>query len=271
MSLCASFAPSRQKTSTASRLLRVGCGLLVALMTLLISPLHAEERLRVGMPEPGQIPFLWQDEDGRYKGIYADTLRRVAEEMGVGLEFVPLSQARLRRHFIAGEIDIEAGVSRSLEVPKALEQVSLYSLPFGLANEVFIYKPGLSFPVFILKDLAGRRVATVRGTSVPDNLIREDFANQWQIAQRVHRGWNDVGLMKEAPALHFRRAGKLNYEISLPYTSNPIVFRLHASRFVYLSTMNDAISKLEASGELESIVCQYLCGVQTGNQPSSQH
>lgn len=223
------------------------------------------DTLRVGMPSPGQIPFFWRDEGGQYQGIYVDTLRLVAEELNVDLEFVPLPQARLRRHFVSGEIDIEAGVSVNLEVPAELEQVSLYSRPFGIVNEVIIYSPQLSFPVFILKDLKNRRVATVRGTSVPDDLIREDFSNQWQIAQRVHRGWNEVGLMKEVLALRYQRESHLRYEISLPYESNPVVFRLHVDKQALLQPMNDSITRLAQQGELERLVCKYLCG--TGEAP----
>jgi len=158
------------------------------------------------------------------------------------------------------------GVSLNFEVPPELEQVSLYSRPYGIVNEVIIYSPELSFPVFILKDLENRRVATVRGTSVPDNLIREDFANQWQIAQRVHRGWNDVGLMKEVLAIRYQREDNLNYEISLPYNSNPVVFRLHVDKKELLQPMNESIEELEKQGELERLVCKYLCGTGEVNQ-----
>lgn len=258
MSLCASFRLSSLCKRFAVRFAK---SLVWALaLTVMFSPLSHAGNLRVGLPIPGQIPFFWQDEAGEYQGIYVDTLRRVADDLNVELEFIPLSQARLRRHFIAGEIDIETGVSLNLEVPPELEAVSLYSRPFGIVNEVIIYRPELSFPVFILKDLENRRVATVRGTSVPDNLIREDFANQWQIAQRVHRGWNDVGLMKEVLAFRYQREGGLNYEISLPYESNPVVFRLHTARKSLLQPMNASIARLEAEGELERLVCKYLCG-----------
>ncbi|WP_421862635.1 substrate-binding periplasmic protein [Motiliproteus sp.] len=222
-------------------------------------------QLRVGMPSPGQVPYFWRNEQGEFEGIYADTLRLIAEDLGIELAFVPLSQARLRRHFIAGEIDLEAGVPVNLETSASLKQVSLYSRPFGIVNEVIIYRPELSFPVFILKDLEGKRVATVRGSSVPDKLIREDFSNQWQIAQRVHRGWNEIGLMKEVSALRYRREGQLNYEISLPYVSHPVTFRLHRSRGELLDGMNASIEKLEQQGELERVVCKYLCGVNTEN------
>lgn len=236
------------------------------LLCVLFSSATFAETLHVGMPLPGQNPFFWRDDGGAYKGIYVDTLRRVADDLGVDLEFIPLSQARLRRHFISGEIDIEMGVSLNFEVPPELEQVSLYSGPYGIVNEVIIYSPELSFPVFILKDLENRRVATVRGTSVPDNLIREDFANQWQIAQRVHRGWNDVGLMKEVLAIRYQREDNLNYEISLPYNSNPVVFRLHVDKKELLQPMNESIERLEKQGELERLVCKYLCGTGEVNQ-----
>lgn len=217
-------------------------------------------KLKVGMPQPGQVPFFWQDEAGEYTGIYADTLRLIARDLNVEMDIIPLSQARLQRHFVAGEIDLEAGVNSQAEISPQLEDFSLYTRPFGVVNEVFIYRPELSFPVFILKDLEGKRIATVRGSSAPENIIREDFANQWQIAQRVHRGWNELGLMKEAPALHYQRAGELNYKISLPYDSNAVVFRLHVNKSDLLEAMNESIQRLEQEGELERIVCKYLCG-----------
>lgn len=237
--------------------------LLMLWLSGLAVSVQAESRsdvLRVGMPLPGQIPFFWQAEDGSFEGIYADTLRLIAEDLQTELEFIPLSQARLQRLFIAGEIDIEAGISPALEVPGALQQVSLYSDAFGIVNEVIIYRPELSFPVFILKDLEGQRVATVRGSSVPENLIREDFASQWQIAQRVHRGWNQIGLINEATALRYQREEELNYEISLPYASNPVSFRLHTQRRDLLPALNASIARLEELGELERLVCKHRCG-----------
>lgn len=220
------------------------------------------QTLRVGMPLPGQQPFFWRDEAGQYQGIYADVLRQLARQMALELQFVPLSQARLLRHFELGEVELEAGVTRQSVERLALRQVSLFTRPFGLVNEVIIYRPELSFPVFILKDLKDRRVATVRGAAVPGWLVREDFANEWQIAQRVHRGWNDIGLMKEAVALHYQRQGQLKYQISLPYESNPVSFRLHRSRADLLMEFNRQIEQLEHSGALDEIVCKYLCGTQ---------
>ncbi|MCV6588247.1 MAG: transporter substrate-binding domain-containing protein [Marinobacterium sp.] len=222
--------------------------------------------LKVGMPLPGQVPYFWQDDGGEYRGIYADVLRQLVAGLDIELQFVPLSQARLLRHFEMGEIDLEAGVTGWAETAPqagenlALRKVSLFTRPFGLVNEVIIYRPELSFPVFILKDLKNRRVATVRGSVVPGWLVREDLANAWKIAQRVHRGWNDIGLMKEAVALHYQRSAGLNYRISLPYQSNPVSFRLHRSRAELLPEFDRRIARMERSGELDEIVCRYLCG-----------
>ncbi len=234
---------------------------LLLLLALLSLPAGAET-LRVGMSLPGQVPFFWQDESGVYRGIYVDTLALIAAEIGVELQYVPLSQARLLKHFEIGEIDIEAGVSATEPGNPALRAVSLFTHEFGLVNEVIIYHPELSFPTFILSDLRGRRVATVRGAEVPAYLQREDFADERQIALRVHRGWNHIGLMKEAQALHYQRTLALNYEISLPYASNPVAFRLHLQRAQWLAPMNQAIAKLKADGTLDRLVCKYLCGTQ---------
>ena len=229
-------------------------------IVLLFSSHSLADSLRVGIPTLGQIPFFWQDEAGEYQGIYPDTLRLVAADLHRSLVFVPLSQARLRRHFEIGEIDIEMGVTDKIEDRPELKKVSIFTRPFSVVNEVIIYRPELSFPVFILKDLAGQHVATVRGNTVPDNLIREDFTNEWQIAQRVHRGWNNIGLMKEAVALHYQRKHNLNYETSLPYASNPVSFRINIKEKEIVTGMNESILRLEKEGVLEQLVCKYLCG-----------
>ncbi|BBB29874.1 substrate-binding periplasmic protein [Neptunomonas japonica] len=232
----------------------------VSLCLLIIGNVSIADTLRVGVPTPGQIPFFWLDEAGQYQGIYPDTLRLIAKDLGLTLSFEPLSQARLRRHFEIGEIDIEMGVSANVDDRRELKKVSLFTRPFSVVNEVIIYRPELSFPVFILKDLAGQRVATVRGNTVPDNLIREDFTNEWQIAQRVHRGWNNIGLMKEAVALYYQREENLDYETSLPYASNPVSFRINTRIKDKLPDMNSSINRLDEQGILEQLVCKYLCG-----------
>ena len=220
----------------------------------------AISRLKVGLPVPGQVPFLWLDEEGRVTGIYADAIRAVTQEMSVEVEFVPLSQARLIRHFISGEVDLEIGVSRKVKEREDLANLSIFSQPFGMANEVIVYSPGLRFPAFILKDLKGRKVAVVRGAMAPNYIEREDFASPLQIAKRVNRNWSEVGLMREAPAMHYKINQGMDYRISLPYQSNPISFRLHLKHSDLINQMDSAIEKLLANGRLEEIICNYLCG-----------
>jgi ABC-type amino acid transport substrate-binding protein len=213
--------------------------------------------LRVAVPSGPQEPFFWRDDSGHYLGIYPDVMRLVAEDAGLEIRFIELSQARLQHYFASGDIDIEVGVAR----PVAREQSpALYSRPFFTVNEVIIYSPELSFDVFILKDLSGRRVATVRGTRVPSYIEREYFATELQIAKRVDRGWNRIGLMKEALALHYQRTLNLNYRISLPYQSNPVSLRLHPGQARWLDAINGAIEQAERDGRLEALLCRYLCG-----------
>ncbi|OMH25607.1 hypothetical protein BGP75_23960 [Motiliproteus sp. MSK22-1] len=218
------------------------------------------ETLRVGVPSTDQAPFIWRDQKNQFAGIYPDIVRLIGKRMGMDMHFVPLSQARLVKHFSIGEIDLEVGVSPRRQLRDSVADLSLFSEPFLTVNEVIIYRPALSFPVFILKDLAGKRIATVRGAAVPDYIKRDDLSNELQIAQRVHRGWNDIGLMKEALAIHYQRTLKLNYQISLPYESNPVSFRLHRDQIDWLEVMNNTIRDLKDEGAIEELICKYLCG-----------
>jgi len=227
---------------------------------LLLAGSVSAEVLRVGMPAPGQVPFMWADKSGAITGIYADALRAIAFDMKIKLKFVPLSQARLNRLFLDGEIDLEIGVSVDTPGSQAMQQVSLFSRPFGYANEVVVFDPKLRFPAFILKDLKSREVAVVRGAAAPDYIKRENFASPLQIAKRVDRGWSEVGLMREAPAMHYKAYLGMKYKISLPYASYPIGFRLHSQREALLVKLDSSIEKLENQGVFEEIVCKYLCG-----------
>jgi ABC-type amino acid transport substrate-binding protein len=227
---------------------------------LLALPIFAKPVLKVGMPMPGQVPFLWINDSGAVTGIYADTLKLVAEDLQHDIEFVALSQARLNRLFAAGEIDIEIGVSEKKMQLAGLAENSVFSRPFGIANEVIVYNKNLAFPAFILKDLKGKKVAAVRGASIPDYIQRDDYASILQIAKRVNRGWSQVGLMREAPALHYKSNEGMEYKISLPYESNPISFRLHKKHQALLKTINQSIEKFEEEGNLDDVVCKYLCG-----------
>ena len=233
--------------------------LIASLLLIMLSNLAAAETFRVGVPSTNQAPFIWRD-NNQFMGIYPDIIELIAKEMGVQMHLVPLPQARLLKHFSIGEIDLEPGVSQRRPENDELSSVSLYSLPFMTVNEVIIYRPTLSFPVFILQDLGGRRVATVRGATVPDYIRRDDLSNELQIAQRVHRGWNDIGLMKEALAIHYQRTLEFDYQISLPYETNPVVFRLHQNRQHWLEPINQAVSRLKESGAIEDLICKYLCG-----------
>ncbi|EPJ46185.1 MAG: hypothetical protein OFPI_34960 [Osedax symbiont Rs2] len=232
---------------------------LILLLSSCISSLQGGQVLRVGLPTPGQVPYFWQEPNGEVRGIYADTLRAIAMELQLQLEFISLSQARLVRHFIAGEIDIEVGVSTNRGELARLQELSVFSRPFGIVNEVIIYNPELEFPAFILKDLKGQSVATVRGAAVPSYINRQDFASELQIATRVHRGWSQVGLMREASAVHYNAKAGKKYKISLPYESNSISLRLHKDRLDLLKQIDSSISRLAAAGGVENIICKYLC------------
>jgi len=234
--------------------------LAIAVVLFIHTKAFATPTLRVGLPEPGQVPFMWVGEDNRVKGIYADTIRLIAKDIGVDVEFIAQSQARLIRHFLAAEVDIEMGVANSEKELAELVNLSVYSVPFGFKNEVIIYKKELRFPAFILKDLKDQKVAVVRGTQAPDYVRREDYSSPLQIAKRVSRGWSEVGLMAEATAMHYKYNDAMDYEISLPYQSKAIRIRLHKQHVALIEKINKSIIELQDRGELESIICDYLCG-----------
>lgn len=99
-----------------------------------------------------------------YSGIYVDVLREVAATTGLALEFVELPFARGFRVMQEGEADIMLGPNRSPD-----REVYLQYLEPPLPQEPKVFLQAASAaPIRDYDDLAGRRIAVLRGASYFD-------------------------------------------------------------------------------------------------------
>lgn len=145
--------------------------------------LQAHPRIRVGF-DPAWPPFSSATETGGCRGIDADLLARLGEQLGVTFEFVARpSWGEVYQAARHGEMDLLAGTSRSAD----------------RAKDFLFTRPYLSFPIVIVTrndepilwsplDLAGRRVVGVR-----------DYITTTEIAQRYPQlRFADAGSVAEA-------------------------------------------------------------------------
>lgn len=100
----------------------------------------------------------------QYSGIYIDILRRVAAEAGLQPEFTELPFARAFRVMEAGGADVMLGPNRSAE-----REAYLHYLEPPLPREPKVFlQTRLAPPILSYDDLAGRRLAVLRGASYFD-------------------------------------------------------------------------------------------------------
>lgn len=224
---------------------------------LIALPVRAEN-LVVGLPEPGRVPFFWHDEVKGFQGTYVDLLTRVSARAGFTVEYRMVPQARLIAEFNAGKIDIEPGIAPSWRPSASENAISRYTTPFMNMGDVLVVPRGKAAPDIAstsdLVKLNGLRVGQVRGFFVPPGLGVIECVDEYTIAQKVHAGHLDVGLMNAEVAKWYKSRHHLTFEISAPYASTPVAFRLHSRQEKWVEPINRILSQLKRSGELQRIM-----------------
>ena len=216
------------------------------------------ETLVVGLPEPGRMPFFWYDQAKGYQGVYVDLLNRVSGMAGFTIEYRMVPQTRLLAEFKTGTIDIEPGISPSWRPTEAENAISRYTNTFMNMDDVLVVKKGMVAPVIAntadLVNLKGLQVGQVRGFFVPQGLDVTECKDERSIGQNVHFGRLDVGLMNADVARWYKSTLHFNYQITAPFASTPVAFRLHVRQEKWLEPINRVLSDLRKSGELQRIL-----------------
>ncbi len=216
------------------------------------------ERLVVGLPEPGRVPFFWQDEARGFQGTYVELLNRIATLAGFTVEYRMVPQARLIAEFSAGKIDIEPGIAPAWRPGAADQANSRYTTAFMNMEDVLIVPQGAAIPAIAatedLVKLNGLRVGQVRGFFVPPGLQVIECVDELTIARRVHAKQWDAGLMNGAVARWYKAKNRFTYEIGAPFASTPVAFRVRVDHAHCVAPINGALEKLRKGGELSRIL-----------------
>jgi polar amino acid transport system substrate-binding protein len=251
----------------AKSLVRLGLVLLwIALLALPASGLAAGESvvetvqkrgvLKVGMST--FVPWAMKDKSGELIGFEIDVARRLAEDMGVKVEFVPTKWSGIIPALITGKFDIIIGgmgilPSRNLKVN--------FSIPYDYTGMSMVAHKekaegfaGLS--AFNRNDVTiaarlGSTAATATKKYLPKAELRlfDDEAQAYQelVNGRVH------AVVGSAPTPAFQALkypDKLFLPLKETFTREPIGFALRKGDFDTVNYVNNWIRYVEAEGFL---------------------
>jgi polar amino acid transport system substrate-binding protein len=106
-----------------------------------------------------QVPWGFTDASGQLTGFDIELVRRLGTELGVKVEFTPVTPANRTAALLTGQVDLLAAV---MGIFADRQKVVLFSRPYCNNDNIFIGKA--EAPVKGWSDMSGLRVGVPRGT-----------------------------------------------------------------------------------------------------------
>jgi polar amino acid transport system substrate-binding protein len=197
-------------------------------------------------------PFGFKNEKGDPDGYDVDIANRLAEDLGVKLEVIDTTSANRIPNLQTDKVDVViCNFTRNGERAREID----FTDPYVVASEALLVKKGSG--ISSAKDLRGRTVATVKGSTNADVLndlgidVRTDEYDTSQAAVlAVKQGQADT-MIEDSNFLAYQ--AKLNP--SLEVTKDALVpleynaFGVKQGDQVWLNYLNQFLFRLNASGE----------------------
>ncbi|MFO7695814.1 MAG: transporter substrate-binding domain-containing protein [Anaerolineae bacterium] len=239
----------------------VGCGQQAAQEQVaagsLVDDVLKAGKLRVGLDF--FVPWVAKDKDGNLVGFEVDVATKVAQDMGVEVEFVPTEWSGIIPALLTGKFDVIIGgmgilPSRNLKVNftapydfTGMSMVASKKMAAGMTGIEAFNKPGI-----IIAARLGSTAVTAAKKQLPQAEIRmfDDEAQAYQevINGRVH------AVVGSAPTPAFQ-AIKYPDRLFLPiegtFTREPIGFAVRKGDVDTLNYFNNWIGYVDAEGWLK--------------------
>ena len=213
--------------------------------------------LRVGMDT--FVPWAMKDKTGKYIGFEIDVARRLAEDMGVKVEFVPTKWAGIIPALLTGKFDVIIGGMGIL--PKRALKVN-FSLPYDYSGMGIVGSKKLATGFDSLEDFNSSKVeiACKLGTTavtatkkfMPQAKLRL-FDDEAQAYQELRNG-NVHAVVGSAPRPAYE-ALKYPKSLFLPiqgtFTKEPVGFALRKGDVDTLAFFNSWITLVRLEGWLD--------------------
>ena len=159
---------------------------LLALQTVFVTPTHGETAplsslsadekawlkrhpvIRIGV-DAEYAPYSFKSNDGSYQGVAPDFIDRISKDLGVRFEIIPnLSWSQILKDTEDRQLDMIATVVKTPEREKYLNFSQIYiPTPLVIMTRKDDYRIGNN------RELAGKRIAMVKGYYSSDRVVRE--------------------------------------------------------------------------------------------------
>lgn len=221
----------------------------------MLDDIRAAKKVRVAI-DLGSPPFGTTDGSMKATGSDVETARLLAKDLGVELEIVQTTGANRVPFLQTGKADL---VISSLSVTPERERVIDFSAPYAQIEAVVAGPKTVAVKGF--EDLAGKQVATARGTT-NDKLATEGargaqivrFDDDATLVTAIASG--QVDLFATSPAIVKTVADKApgrNIEIKFVMKRFPLGIGMRKGETRLKSWVNDWVQKNTANGQLASI------------------
>ena len=221
----------------------------------LLDDVRAAKKIRVAI-DLGSPPFGTTDSAMKPTGSDVETARLLAKDLGVELEIVPTTGANRIPFLQTGKADV---VVSSLSVTPEREKVVDFSAPYAQIKSVVAAPRAVAVKSFA--DLAGKRVATARGTT-NDKIATENakgaqivrFDDDVTLITAVASG--QVEIFATSPAIVKTVAEKvpaLNVETKFVMKEFPLGIGMRKGETKMQAWINDWVAKNNANGNLAGI------------------
>lgn len=231
---------------------------------LSLTPVSHAKTYRVLLYSPNNPPYVVMDSPGK-PGIFIDIFDRLSELTGEKFEFVHQPIARGLFEFDEGRIDIEPGVNPNWRTH--LKVQGLYSISYGISEEVIVFAPGFKKEVKDPSDLFEEIVGIARGFSYPrfdaafstDSIIRVNNVSQTHLIEQLLKqrfkqifvGLNTIRYFQSIkPEFQVLEIGDI-------VDQQDVMMRVHPQHEALLPSLNGALQKMLKDGDIDKIYAKY--------------
>ena len=234
----------------------------VILASLLITfKLHAAP-YEINVPDETRMP-MFLIEKNNYSGIYLDVFKKVLENAKIDYKFEPLPMQRRRKFFEEGKSYIDCCPSPNWRKSDAEAAVQLFSDPLFNSDDLYIFPKGKAFKVPNIDILGQKKVAIIRGYGYKGMAIFKDKAMQLnsedELIGFIEKGRADVGIVNGFVLNYWLKTHpNTQLDVGEIHESTSLHIRIHKAKKELLPSINQAITKLKGSGEIDQILKKYM-------------
>jgi polar amino acid transport system substrate-binding protein len=263
--------PSRE-SPPMKRLRTVLTAFLVAMASAALAADTLEEAKKKGFLAVGvrdaTPPMSFLDrEKGEIAGVEIDLVAAVARKIGVPLKLVPVAADGRVEALQGGKVDL---VAASFSKTPDREKLVDFSLTYFTTRQRILARKGA---VSTLKDLEGKKIAVVKGTTTQTNLLKKvpsadvlALGNMREVIGALARGEVDIvsgdgvtlyGYLMMAPE---EKKGKFEIPADITLADEPYGMAVRLGDRKFLDLVNGVLTELKSSGEAEKIFTRWSRG-----------